>query len=564
MEEFLLGLQKPARYIGQEWNVSKKDIDKAAVKFALSFPDMYELGMSNLGLRILYSLLNKIDDVVCERVFAPAGDMEKILRDNRLKLPSLESGKPLNEFDLLGFSLGYELGYTNVLNILDLAGISLKSKDRGKDDPLVIGGGPCVMNPEPMHEFFDLFVFGEGEDVVLEIIDLYRRRKDEFKSGRLGRLDLLKIFAAVSGVYVPILGVPQKVQKRFVADLDKAHFPDKWMVPYIQVTHDRITMEVMRGCSNRCRFCQARSQYFPLRLRKPQTILEQSKCLYSSSGYEEISLTGLSVSDHPGLGEILPEMVSFFKEKGVSLSLPSMKPKTSLGQVAELLASIKKSGLTFAPESASPKLREALGKDFNEDDFFKTLEGSFRAGYQHVKLYFMVGLPGEQEPDLDRILDFSARVSELSRKVSGRPAQVNVSINTLIPKPHTCFQWFAMLGLEQMKAKQDYLRGHLRNRRIKLSFHNRFMSFMEGVLSRGDRRLSSVILSAFKKGARFDGWDEHFDFQRWMDSFSECGIDPNEYLKEFSANKPLAWGFLDPGIDQDFLSAGYEDIKSIL
>lgn len=564
MEEFLLGLQKPARYIGQEWNVSKKDIDKAGVKFALSFPDMYELGMSNLGLRILYSLLNKIDDVVCERVFAPAADMEKIIRDNQLKLPSLESGKPLNEFDLLGFSLGYELGYTNVLNILDLGSIPLKSADRGKDDPLVIGGGPCVMNPEPMHEFFDLFVFGEGEDVILEVIDLYRSRKAEFKSGGLSRMGILKLFASIPGVYAPLLGTPVKVKKRFVADLDKAHFPDKWMVPYIQVTHDRITMEVMRGCPNRCRFCQARSQYFPLRLRKPQTILEQSKCLYSSSGYEEISLTGLSVSDHPGLNEILPEMVRFFKEKGVSLSLPSMKPKTSLGGMTELLATIKKTGLTFAPESASPKLREALGKDFNEDDFFKTLEESFQAGYQHVKLYFMVGLPGEQDLDLDSILEFSARVSELSRKVSGRPAQVNVSINTLIPKPHTCFQWFAMLGLEEMKAKQDYLRGHLKNRRIKLSFHNRFMSFMEGVLSRGDRRLSSVILAAFRKGARFDGWDEHFDFQRWMDSFSECGIDPNEYLKEFPADKPLAWAFLDPGINQEDLSAGYEKIKSIL
>jgi len=559
-DEMLLGVRKPAQYTGGEWNVSRKDFAKAEIKFALCFPDLYEVGMSNLGLRILYGLLNSREELVCERFFSPNIDLEEVLRKNNEGCFSLESRRSLREFDIVGFSLAYELCYTNVLNILELGNIPLDSALRDEKYPLIIAGGPCVMNPEPMAEFFDLFVIGEAEEAILEITEAYRKLKTEFKSGRLKKEELLLALAQIEGVYVPAL-VPTKVKKRFVQDLDKSYFPKDWLVPYIQIVHDRITLEVMRGCPNQCRFCQARSQYYPLRYRQPQTLLELADQTYKNSGYEEISLLGLSVSDYPKLEELLKPLICGFKSKGISVSLPSIKPKTMLGEMTDLIATIKKTGLTFAPEAASERLRKIIGKDFDEDDFFRTLEKSYAAGYQHVKLYFMIGLPFEQDQDLDGLVDFCKRVSQMRREIAKYPAQVNISVNPMIPKPHTPMQWFGMIGLEKMREKQEYLRARIKNRNLKVSFHNTLMSFLEGVFARGDRKLSRVISCAFKKGCRFDGWDEHFKFGLWQEAFQECNIEPGAYLRERFVEESLPWDFLDIGISKDLLQEEYKKIN---
>ena len=577
LEDILLQVNKPGRYIGEEWNIARKDFSKSGIRFALCFPDLYEVGMSNLGLKILYGILNHIPDVACERVFSPDTDMEKIMRGQRIDIFSLESKRRLEEFDLIGFSLGHELNYTNVLNILDLGRIPLEASLRGKNHPLVIGGGPCTMNPEPIADFFDLFLIGEAEEAIVEIIDTYRRFRDQLKSSRISRQDLLINLSRIEGVYVPSLykvkytaggkieefgpkieGLPSRVRKRFIKDLNSSYYPLDWLVPYVQIIHDRITLEIMRGCPNRCRFCQARSQYFPFRKRELDSALRLASILYQHSGYEEISLAGLSVSDYPEIEKLSQSLISLFKDQGISVSLPSIKYKDSIGNVSSLIATVKKTGLTFAPEAGSERLRRIIGKDFDEEGFFKALEQVYARGWRRVKLYFMIGLPDETQEDLDGIADFSLRVSELKKKVSKSPAEVNISINTLIPKPHTALQWFAMESMDNIKHKQDYLRAKLKNRRfLKLNFHNRYMSFLEGVLSRGDRRLSRVILEAFIRGARFDAWGNYFRFDLWSEVFAWAGIDPLAYLKERSQDELLPWDFLDVGIGKDALSAEF-------
>ncbi|MDD2752882.1 MAG: TIGR03960 family B12-binding radical SAM protein, partial [Candidatus Omnitrophica bacterium] len=434
----------------------------------------------------------------------------------------------------------------------------------------------CVINPEPMHEFFDLFVIGEAEEAILEIIDLYRSQAAPFKAGKLSKEELLLKFCAIEGVYAPALysvafdengkqkefkprhkNLNPVIKKRLVKDLDQSYFPLDWLVPFIQIVHDRLTLEIMRGCPNRCRFCQARSLYFPFRIRGAQRISDLACRLYQNTGYEEISLVGLSVSDHPEIEQILKNLIDLFQEKKIGVSLPSIKPKAMVGELATLISKIKKTGLTFAPEAASEKLRKILNKDFDLEEFYGVLEQAYLAGYQHLKLYFMIGLPLEEESDLKDIFEFAKSASELRKKTGKFSAQVNVSINTLIPKPHTAFQWFRMEGLEKIKEKQEYLRKSNRNKKIKLSFHHPEMSLLEGIISRGDRRLSAVIEAAFRKGARFDGWQEHFVFQHWQEAFSEQGIDPQDFLRERATDELLAWDFIDPGIAKDALLNDY-------
>jgi radical SAM family uncharacterized protein len=572
LEDVLLEVNKPGRYIGQEWNVAKKDFDKSSIKFALCFPDLYEVGMSNLGMRILYGILNNAEDVCCERFFSPDIDMEKSLHSKQLQIFSLESQKKLKEFDFIGFSLGYELSYTNVLNILELGAIPLQSSLRSHAYPLVIGGGPCALNPEPMHDFFDLFVIGEAEEVILQIVELYRRFKEKFKASRISKQDLLVMLASIEGVYVPSLyeviynpegkiaefkpkftDVPSRVKKRLVNDLDQTYFPLNWLIPYIPVIHDRITLEIMRGCPNTCRFCQARAHYFPFRQRGIKNILDLARQAYQRTGYEEVSLGGLSVSDYPHVAELLFRLVDLFKENSVSVSLPSLKPKTMMRNFPALIASIKKTGLTFAPEAATERLREIIAKDFDTEDFFTVIQQAYLSGYQRVKLYFMIGLPTEEQGDLAGIIDFSDRVSQLRKNIKNHAAEVNVSINNFIPKPHTPMQWCKMENIEGIKYKQDYIRSKATNKRLKLKFHNRYMSFLEGVLARGDRRLSEVVLLAFGKGARFDAWSNHFRFERWIEAFDRCKINPNSYLEERSVQDLLPWDFLDIGISKKTL-----------
>ncbi|MDD5255250.1 MAG: TIGR03960 family B12-binding radical SAM protein, partial [Candidatus Omnitrophica bacterium] len=431
-------IQRPGRYIGREWNVSRKSFDQARVRFALCFPDLYEVGMSNLGIRIIYGILNAMDGVTCERFFSCGRDLEDALRAKDEPLFSLESGRGLRDFDLAGFSLGYELCYTNILAMLSLAGIPLRASERSPLDPLVIGGGPCVLNPEPLHEFFDAFLIGEAEEALPEVIAAYAPLKESFRSGVISRAAVLERLAAIEGVYVPSLynveyaadgkiaqftplsaSAPARVRKRVVGNLDSAYFPAQWLVPYLQTVHDRVSIEIARGCPNRCRFCQARQQYYPLRLRSPQTVLRLAEESFRKTGYEEIALAGLSVSDYPGIEELMSCLIGAFKRKGVGISLPSIKPKDLVGSLSSQIASIKKTGLTFAPEAATAELRKTLHKDFLVDEFFGAIDEAFRSGYQRVKLYFMINLPGETRQDLDAILDFAASVSNARRKIAG-------------------------------------------------------------------------------------------------------------------------------------------------
>lgn len=571
-DDILLQVSKPARYIGAEWNLCPKDFSGSEIKFALVFPDLYEVGMSNLGIRIIYSILNNLPGVSCERFFSCAPDMEALLYAKSRQILSLESKRQMGEFDIIGFSLGSELNYSNALSILELGAIPIQSSLRSHKDPLVIAGGPCALNPEPMHEFFDLFCVGEAEDLIPELIEVYRKHKEKFKSGRLSRQDLLFIFSHIEGVYVPSLyeiaynsegkvqefkpkieGVPIKIKKRFIKDLNTAHFPLKWLVPYIQVIHDRISLEVMRGCPNKCRFCQARSQYYPLRVRSVENLLSLARDTYKHTGYEELSLGGLSVSDYPHIEELLRGLIGLFKTRGVSVSLPSIKAKANTGKLSALISNIKKTSLTFAPEAGTERLRQILAKNFNEGEFFQAIEQSYASGWRHVKLYFMIGLPFEEEKDLDAIIELSRRVSELRREVSGGPADVNISIGTLIPKPHTPLQWLEMDAIGRIKDKQDYLKRKTKNRRLKLKFTDPKMSFLEGVLSRGDRRLSKVILRAFKIGARFDAWGNYFLFEKWQQAFQESGVDPEFYLKAKLPQEPLPWDVINVGINKNVL-----------
>ncbi|PIQ90796.1 MAG: B12-binding domain-containing radical SAM protein [Candidatus Omnitrophica bacterium CG11_big_fil_rev_8_21_14_0_20_41_12] len=572
IEDLFLNVHRPAQYLGNEWNVSQKHFDPALINFALGFPDLYEVGMSNLGLRIIYGVLNNLEDVVCERFFACEADMEASLKNANRRLFSWESNQELINFDMLGFSLGSELNYTNVLNILDLAGLPLQSCLRDHKLPLVIAGGPATLNPEPMADFIDLFIIGEAEEAIVELLVLYRRLKQDYKSGRLPKEKLLIELTKIEGVYAPSLysvdynatgefaafyprvdSLPLKIKKRVVVDFESSYFPCNWMVPNVPVIHDRITLEIMRGCPNRCRFCQARSQYYPLRIKSKEKIISQANLAYLATGYEELSLAGLSVSDYPDLEALVSSLTGNFKEQGVSLSLPSLKAKALLGNVSTLIAKAKKTGLTFAPEAGTHRLRQALAKDFSEEEFFKAIADAYKCGYQHLKLYFLIGLPGETQADLQGIIDFAKRSSELKREISGAAAQINISVNPLIPKPHTPLQWLKMDSITQIQEKQDYLRSNCKNRRLKFSFHNSQISFLEGILSRGDRKLGKVILTAYRKGAKFDAWSNYFSFTKWQEAFSEEGIDPQAYLGDKSTACALPWDFIDTGVAKEGL-----------
>lgn len=583
IEDLLLGVHKPAQYLGAEWNAIKKDLQDCSVSIALGFPDLYEVGMSNLGLRILYGIINDQKDFVCERFFAPEADMDTVLRNSRRNLFSLESRIPLNQFDFLGFSLGSELNYTNLLNILDLAGLPLESAQRNHQHPLVIGGGPSALNPEPVADFFDILIIGEAEEAAVELLKLYQSLKSDYRLQKISKEKLLISLAQIPGVYVPSLytaeydpegnlkaffpkvkDIPARIEKRIVADLNAVYFPCRWLVPYITTVHDRISLEIMRGCPNRCRFCQARSQYYPLRIRKQENIINLANSAYASSGYEELSLAGLSVGDYPDFEKLVHTLTGIFKEDSVNLSLPSLKAKALLGNVSAMIAKVKKTGLTFAPEAGSQRLRQALAKDFSEEDYFKAIGAAFGSGYQHLKLYFLFGLPGETNQDLDALIDFVNRSSQEKRKFTGGPAQINVSLNPLIPKPHTPLQWLKMEPIVSLQEKQSYLRSNCKNRRVKFNFHNFGMSFLEGVFSRGDRRLSKVILNAYKNGAKFDAWADHFSFTKWMQAFAQEGIDPQFYLNAKPVNALLPWDYIDIGIEKKTLQSEFKQYEQAM
>ena len=559
LSELLMQVQKPARYIGGEWNMVKKEWTADKVKVLLAFPEVYEVGMSYLGLKILYGILNKRDDCLCERVFSPWPDFEEILKKNKMSLFSLESRRAIKEFDIIGISLAWELNYTNCLNLLDLGGIPLKSSERGEEDPIVIAGGPACYNPEPMSEFIDAFVIGDGEEVVCELIDMYKKGLD--------RKELLKELAKTPGVYVPSLyeaaynddgtiksflpkekDLRRKIQKRVVKDLDNSFYPTDQLVPYIQIVHDRIMLEIMRGCKHACKFCQAGTTYRPRRERSKETIVRIAKEAYSKTGYEEITLLSLSSGDHSHIKEIIEELNSEFKEKGVSVSVPSLRIEDSLSRLPALISQVKKTGLTFAPEAGSECLRKVISKNIDIEKLMEALRESYRSGWRRVKLYFMIGLPTEKEEDLEKIVKLLYRVSNLKREIDGKDAQVTASINAFVPRPHTPFQWEPMEPIDTLSRKKNFLRSGVKSRMVEMDFNSFHMGYLEAVFARGDRRLSAVVHEAWRRGAKFDGWIEHFNFNLWLESFKEKSLDPDFYAsRRRDPDEILPWNFIDIG-----------------
>ena len=566
LQDILLQVRKPARYLGNEWNVIRKDFLKAKVKFAICFPDLYEVGMSNLGLRIIYGLLNAQESVSCERVFLPDLDMLEILRARKIPLFSLESRMPLVEFDFIGFTLSYELDYTNILAMLDLSGIPLLASQRNLDFPLVIAGGSCVSNPEPLADFIDLFLIGEAEEALPEIIERYKEIQTTNHKPQTTKEEVLRELVKIEGVYVPSLyeveydscaavkkfspkypGVPPQVRKRIVKNLEQAYYPTNWLVPYVQIVHDRASIELMRGCPHRCNFCQARTIYHNLRLRSAQKVLELTKEVERLSGYEEFSFLSLSTSDYPFLNEVISSLKEKFQEQAIAISLPSLRPKAYLGDLAAALAKVRKTTLTFAPEAGSVKLRRQINKDFNMEEFYAAVFASYKAGWRAIKLYFIIGLPNEDYEDLDGILEIAQEVCRLRKEAVGRPAEVRLSICLFIPKPHTPFEREAMESQSRLRNKIIYLRRKMEYlpRAISLNFHNLESSLLEAVLSRGDRSLGSVLLEAYKRGCLLDAWPEYFKFDLWRAAFNQCNRSPHSYLKAKSSDEILPWQHID-------------------
>ena len=565
LEELLLTVRKPGRYVGGEWNAAKKEWTNDLVKVVLAFPDVYEVGMSYLGMKILYGVLNGRDDCLCERAFSPWPDFEEALRKNNMKAFSLESRRPLNEFDIVGFSLAYELDFTNVLNLLDLGGIPVRSSERGDGGPLVIAGGPSCYNPEPMAEFIDLFLIGDGEEAVLEIVEVYKSFRGQGTGDRgQGRKKLLKELAEIKGVYVPSLykveyngdktiksfspvgpGVPAVIEKRTVSDLDAAFYPMRQIVPNIQIVHDRLAIEIMRGCRHACRFCQAAAVYRPCRERSKEKILELAREAYAMTGFDEISLLSLSSGDHSRIRETIEALNEEFGRKAVSISVPSLRIEDVLKDLPVLISKVKKSGLTFAPEAGSETLRKALNKNIDIGKLFEATSESFKSGWRRVKLYFMIGLPSEKDGDLLDIARLAAEISDLKRKLDGRPAAVTASVNAFVPKPHTPFQREAMDPSESLERKKGLLKKSSKPRAVELDFHSFEASYLEAVFSRGDRRLAAVIYEAWKSGSRFDGWQEIFNFGAWMKAFEKAAVDPAFYAnRRRYPSEVLPWDFI--------------------
>jgi len=564
---------KPARYTGGEWNSVIKDWDKTDIKIAISYPDLYEVGMSNMALPILYELFNSQPDVLAERVYAPWPDMAAIMRARGIPLFSLESKHPLADFDIIGFSLGYELTYTNVLDMLDLARIPILSSERGSH-PIVIAGGSCAVNPEPMADFIDLFIIGEGEEVLLELLDSFRDWKRKGKGAP--REQLFRQVATIPGIYVPSLYQVEyqadglfksitpivaearpTIQRRIVSKLPPP--VTKPVVSYIEVIHDRGAVEIQRGCSRGCRFCQAGSIYRPVRERPPEEVLQTVGELIANCGYNEVSLVSLSTSDYPNIDELVASLYHRYHSHNLSLSLPSLSIDSFSVRLMDSLVAHKKPGLTFAPEAGSERLRRTINKNISEDEILKTAAAVFDRGWTSLKLYFMLGLPTETTDDIEGIIQLVNKVSSLGRKANGKRAQVRISLATFVPKPHTPFQWVAQENEQQLNYKHELLRSGLRRKGIKLSWQEPKVSLLEAVLSRGDRRLGKVIYRAWQLGSIFDSWGEHLNYQNWLSAFEEAGLEPGFYAqRERSLDEPLPWAHIDVGVTPAFLKREYQ------
>lgn len=572
IEKHLLEVQKPSRYIGGEVGSIVKDKSEVDVRFAFCFPDTYDIGMSHIGMKILYSLKNSRENFWCERCFAPDEDFERIMRENEIPLYALESLDPVKDFDFIGFTMQYELSYTNVLNMLDLAGIPIFAKDRTDElTQIVIAGGPCVCNPEPLADFFDLFILGEGEEVNLELMDMY----NEMKKHGASRMEFLRKAAQIEGVYVPrfyefgykedgsISGMtvfenaPETVKKRIIMDFDGVFYPENFVVPFTEIVHDRVSVEVLRGCIRGCRFCQAGFIYRPFREKTPETIYNETKCLCENTGYDEVSLASLSTSDHSEIDEMLTRLIDYTAGERINLSLPSLRVDNFSESLLEKIKKVRKSGLTFAAEGGTQRLRDVINKNVTEEEIMNTCRIAFEGGYSSVKLYFMMGLPTETDEDIVGIAELAQRILDLFYSIENRPKgrqpQISVSCATFVPKPFTPFQFEPQDTRREIERKQKLLLDSVKSKKIRVSYHDSDVSLLEAVLAKGDRRICNVIYTAWKMGCKFDSWSEHFKFDVWLEAFEKCGIDPAFYAnRRLDFDEILPWDHLDYLVSKEF------------
>ena len=563
-------VEKPGRYTGGEWGSVVKNPSDVDIRFAFCFPDTYEIGMSHLGIKILYGLFNQRKDTWCERVYAPWTDMEALMREHNIPLYALESKDPINKFDFVGFTLQYEMSYTNILNMLDLGNIPLLAKDRGENDPLVCGGGPCAYNAEPITDFFDFFTMGEGEEVMTEVLDAYAEHK---KNGGT-RKEYLEKIANIEGVYVPSFydveyngdgtvksvtpnneNAKPVITKRIIKDMDKVYYPTDFIVPNIEIVHDRIMLEVFRGCTRGCRFCQAGMIYRPVREKSPERLLGLAEDMIKNTGYEEISLTSLSTSDYSGLEPMCNGLLNMTKPKNINLSLPSLRiDNFSL----ELMEKVRHKGLTFAPEAGTQRLRDVINKNITEDDITHSTRLAFEGGYNGVKLYFMMGLPTETDEDVEGISDLANLVADqyfaVPKEKRAKGLRITVSTSCFVPKPFTPFQWEPMDTMENLERKQEILQKKIRSRSIKYNWHDADVSYLEAVFARGDRKLNKAMLEAHKQGVKFDSWAEFFSYEKWMEIFKACGIDPDFYAtRKREYDEVLPWDHISVGVSKNFM-----------
>lgn len=581
-DDILCKVEKPSRYVGGELNQVIKNPEDVNIRFAFCFPDVYEVGMSHLGTRILYHTINERKDTYCERVFTPWPDMEGLMRENDIKLFSLETKTSLDKFDMLGFTLQYEMSYTNILNMLDMSGITIRSSERGEDEPIIMAGGPCAYNPEPLYDIVDFFEIGEGEEMMNDVLEVYVRHK---ANGKVNKKEFLREISKIGGIYVPSLydvtynedgtikefkpkyeDVPAKVKKRIVNDFDSVSFPDEMIVPYTEIVHDRVVLETARGCTNGCRFCQAGMIYRPVREKTTNTLLEQARKALKATGYNEVSLASLSICDYSNIQNLISSLILEHEGDKVGIALPSIRVDAFSVDLIKEIQKVRKTGLTFAPEAGSQRMRDIINKGLTEERILEAAKSAFESGWSTIKLYFILGLPYETTEDAAGIGELAEKMADvyfgIPKNVRNKGLKITVSTSILVPKPFTPFQWAPMASPEIVDERIKAVRGAIKSRSIVYNYHEQETSFMEAVFARGDRRTCDVLIKAFEKGAKFDGWSEYFKMDIWNEAMTECNLDPDFYVyRDRSYEETLPWDFIDIGVNRKYLERENEKAK---